>query len=905
MAFNSNRWSRAGLLCATSMTIAAVASPVWAAQAHSFNLGAQAAQTGVPEFAREADIQIVIADDVAKNRRTNAVKGTYETAEGLRLLLLDTGLEARRTGDAAYAVVRRDEPSSTAVDTLIVTARAGSEQRTRALTSYSVSVIPQERLRETGVSSVADTLRNVPGFWVENSGGEASANVRARGIPVDGYASVQLAEDGMPIQHDPGLGYLNADQSFRLDETIGQVQVVRGGPSTVFSSNAPGGLVNFITRKVGTTAEGLIKTTLGDDGLYRTDFWYGGPLGDWRAAVGGFYRVERGTRDPGFNFNDGGQFRVALGHDLGRGTIDLDVKHIDDHVGFYLGQPYQVSGSSIQGIPGLDATKGILSGPETQSLRLRTNNGQINYDLTSGTTVKLDQFSGHLVQDMGESWHLDDRLRYRTTDQVRIGLFPASVQTGALRLTQLKSAAAGLFPTTSSLAYRYVDKPGSLYAAPQNASGLEIDDSARDIAVSEHELMNDLRLSKTFNTGGQTHDVTVGAYYMAAHESFQRYAAVLVLDASTHARLMDVVALDANGAVVGSLTENGVLRYGSEFANGQGNQRTMALYFADEWQVNDQLRIDLGAREESMKTNGAAEGSTTTNLGQTTTLSDRTYLKGSGVFTPYDRTFSALTWTVGTNYQLDATQGLFARYTRAARLPSISDFITNAGATPVINKTDMLELGYKFSRPWLDAYVTAFDTEYHNFGVSQTVYSNTTNGYVNQTYFANTRDYGLELDGDLRPNDWFDIGFSGTIQNPTFTSLKYTVLSGGVLTTLDYNGHQLLRVPKTSLNLTPAVNLFNDRLRAELSVEYYSDRYADAASTQKLPAYTVLNASVRYKMTPDLTLYLSGYNLTNEIGLTEGNPRSGELLSSQAGAPVFIARSIVGRTIKAAVLYKF
>ncbi len=896
---------RKGLLIAASVLAAAVASPAWAAQIHSFNIGAQSAQTGVAEFARQADIQILISEDAAGNRRTNAVKGSFDTTAGLRLLLAGTGLEAKLTGDATYTVVRREEPSATSVETVIVTARAGADQRTRADTSYSVSVIPQEHLRETGVSSVADSLRNVPGFWVENSGGEASANVRARGIPVDGYASVQLAEDGMPIQHDPGLGYLNADQSFRLDETISQIQVVRGGPSTVFSSNAPGGLVNFITRKAGAAPEGLVKVSVGDDGLYRTDFWYGGPVGDWRVALGGFYRTERGTRDPGFNFNDGGQFRVSLGHDIGRGTIDVDVKHIDDHVGFYLGQPYMVSGSDIKGIPGLDATKGILSGPETQALRLRTNNGQINYDLTTGTTVKLDQVTGHLVQDLGNGWHMDDRLRYRQTDQVRIGLFPASVQTGALRLTQLLPAAKGLFPTATSLAYSYVDKPGALYTTPQNASGLEIDDSARDIAVSEHEMMNDLRFSKKFTLGGQTHDVTLGAYYMTAHETFTRYAAVLVLDSSTHARPMNVVALDGTGAVVGSLTENGVIRYGSEFANGVGDQRTMALYAADEWQVNDQLRIDFGARQEAMKTNGAAEGSKTVNLGQTATAADRNYLTGSGVFTPYSRSFSTLTWTVGANYQMDKAQGVFARYTSAARLPSISDFITNAGATPVINHTDMFEVGYKFSRPWLDAYVTLFDTEYHNYGVGQTVYSNVTNGYVNQTYFADTRDYGLEIDGDLRPNDWFDVAFSGTVQQPEFTSLKYTVLSGGVLSTLDFNGKQLLRVPKTSFSVTPAVNLMNDRLRAEVSVEYYSDRYADAANTQKLPAYTVINANARYKVTPDLTFYVNGYNLTNEIGLTEGNPRSGELLSSQAGAPVFIARSIVGRTVKASLLYKF
>ena len=421
--------------------------------------------------------------------------------------------------------------------------------------------------------------------------------------------------------------------------------------------------------------------------------------------------------------------------------------------------------------------------------------------------------------------------------------------------------------------------------------------------------MNDLRFSRKFNIGGQTHDITVGGYYMSAGESFVRYAAVLAMDVTNHARLMNIVALNASNAVIGSVTDNGVLRYGSEFANGSGNQRTMAIYGADEWQVSDRLRIDFGLRQEQMNATASAETSATTNLGQTATAADKSYLTGSGLFIPWNKTYSTLTWTVGTNYQLDAAQGVFARYTSAARMPSLSDFLTNTNPSPVtlpvINHTDMFELGYKLSRPWLDAYVTLFDTEYHNYGVSQTVYNPATSGYVSQNYFADTRDYGVELDGDIRPLSWFDVGFAGTVQQPEFTSLKYTVLSGASLTTMDLNGKQLLRVPKTNFSISPAVNLLNDRLRAEVSVEYYSSRYADAANTQKLPEYTVLNASVRYRFAPDLTLYVNGYNLTNEIGFTEGNPRSGELLSSQSGAPVFIARSIVGRTLKASLLYKF
>lgn len=900
-------------LAASSALVAAVAAPAFA-QASVFDVSAQPAGRGIADFAKQADIQILVSKDTAEGRRTNAVQGKYDAGTGLKLLLAGTGLEARATGDKAYTVVPSDTParsdaaeaSPTAVETVVVTGRVGVGKRTRADTSYSVSVIPQEQLREKGVSSVADALRNIPGFWVEDSGGEASANVRARGIPVDGYSSVQLEEDGMPIQHDPGLGYLNADQSFRLDETISQVQVVRGGPSSVFAPNAPGGVVNFITRQPTDEFKGLAKLTLGDDGLYRGDFWVGGPVGDWKLAAGGFYRVEGGVRDPGYNFNDGGQFRLDARHDIGRGEVDFDFKHIDDKVGFYLPIPVAASGGGVTSVPGFNASTGILNGPATERLDLLTANGRTNFDTTAGTDVKLDQFSAHLTQDFDGGWHMEDHFRMRTTSQDRIGLYTGSVQSGAQRLQQLLPQVQTLYPTATSLQFRYVGS-NALFGSNQNGNGLEVDNNARDVSISEREVMDDLRFSNKFDFFGQ-HDVSVGAYIMSAHEHFGRYSAVLLMDVKNHANLLNVVALDAAGTVLGNATDNGVLRYGSEFANGQGDQLSTAAYVADEWQVTNQLRVDLGVRLEQMHTSGSSEGTATVNLNQTHTLADETYLTGNGVFTPYDKTYHDFNGTIGLNWQFDKAQGVFVRATKAERMPSISDYITNAtpSTPPVVNHTDMYEAGYKLSRPIGDLYLTLFDTEYHNYGVGEFVYDNKTATYINQQFYGDTRDYGLEIDGELRPIKWFSVPFTGTFQQPTFTNLKYTsAVTNGTPTVLNFDGKQLLRIPKESFSVSPTLHLLDDRLLSSVTVEYYSDRYADAANSQLLPAYTVVDMSVRYDINDDLTFYLSGQNLTDAIGLTEGNPRAGEVLSSQAGAPVYLARPILGRTFRMSLLYRF
>ena len=149
------------------------------------------------------------------------------------------------TPDPNAAASSADKTKAKTLNSVVVTARSGVETRTKAETSYSITTIDEDRLRMQAPTSVTEAMKSVPGFWVEASGGEASGNIRARGIPVDGFGSVTLLEDGIPVQHDPALGYLNADQAFRLDETIERIEVVRGGPSSVFYSNAPAGAISL------------------------------------------------------------------------------------------------------------------------------------------------------------------------------------------------------------------------------------------------------------------------------------------------------------------------------------------------------------------------------------------------------------------------------------------------------------------------------------------------------------------------------------------------------------------------------------------------------------------------------------------------------------------------------------
>ncbi|MGF6496084.1 outer membrane receptor protein involved in Fe transport [Luteibacter sp. 621] len=808
---------------------------------------------------------------------------------------------------AAHAQDAAPEKKTTDLDNVVVTARSGVESRTKAETSYSITTIDEDRLRMQAPTSVTEAVKSVPGFWVESSGGEASGNIRARGIPVDGYGSVTLLEDGIPVQHDPALGYLNADQAFRLDETIERVEVVRGGPSSVFYSNAPAGAINFIPRQVGDTAEGLVKYTVGNYSLNRLDFWYGTPIGGgWKLGVGGFWRVDDGVRRPQFNADDGGQLRATLSKQLEHGDISFDVKHMDDKVALYLGIPmYTDSHGDIRPTPGFNGNYGTLAGPETQNLDMReAGGGTYHFDNSEGTHVKRTQVSFKFNHDLGDDWKLAESMRYSTTDTQRNGVFPNAVQTGSTLIQQDTANRLGLVPGATALQLRYVDNPAQVFNVNgQNGNGLVVTGGIRGVTLPVDEFINDTRVLRKFEFGDQSHDVTLGYYHANFQQDFDRYSSTVLLDVRDNARLLDLVGVDANGNVVGSLTDHGFYGYGYEWEHASGKSATNAFYLSDEWQVTPELRIDGGARWEKVNVQGYTEGKATVNLGGTPAAMK--VLTGNGQYTHYDQSFDKTGWTLGANWQFSPRQGVFARWTSAFRLPNLSTYITSPTATPVLQTMDLGEAGWKYSDRFVDTYATLFYTKYNNVGFSNYVFDRNTNTSTPQTGYADTKTFGLELEGTIYPTQWFDVQFNATLQDPKYKGLRYTEVVNNAPVLRDYEDNQLIRVPKVSYRIVPGVNLMDNRLRLQFSYEHEGQRYVDTANSVRLPAYHVVNFSARYDATQQLSLYLYADNLFNSLGLTEGNPRAGELASSDVGATTFIARPLLGRSFRAAAMYRF
>ena len=85
------------------------------------------------------------------------------------------------------------------------------------------------------------------------------------------------------------------------------------------------------------------------------------------------------------------------------------------------------------------------------------------------------------------------------------------------------------------------------------------------------------------------------------------------------------------------------------------------------------------------------------------------------------------------------------------------------------------------------------------------------------------------------------------------------------------------------------------------NLNYIGDRFSDVENQQVLPNFLKWDAGITLNVDDRWTLQAYGDNLTDEIGLTEGNPR---VLGAQ-GSGVILARPILGRSFRFTAAYRF
>ncbi|MBX8572820.1 TonB-dependent receptor [Pseudomonas cichorii] len=166
------------------------------------------------------------------------------------------------------------------ISDVVVTA-AGYEQNLEDAPA-SMTVITGDELRKKSFRDLTDAVRDVEGVTV--NGGANETDISIRGMPAD-YTLILVDGKRQSARESRVNGNSGYEQSFIPPaEAIERIEVVRGPMSSLYGSDAIGGVINIITRKVTPEWGGSITYDYSarqhsDQGNARqTQFYLSGPI---------------------------------------------------------------------------------------------------------------------------------------------------------------------------------------------------------------------------------------------------------------------------------------------------------------------------------------------------------------------------------------------------------------------------------------------------------------------------------------------------------------------------------------------------------------------------------------------------------------------------------------------------
>jgi outer membrane receptor protein involved in Fe transport len=784
---------------------------------------------------------------------------------------------------------------------IIVTAVARGQNRIES--SVSVSSIGAEAIANLAAPSAADLIRQIPGIRSEASGGEGNANIAVRGIPVStgGARYIQLQEDGLPILEFGDIIFGNADNFLRADRSVARVEAVRGGSASTFASNAPGAVINFIS-KTGKEEGGAIQASVGlDFETYRLDFDYGAPLADdLYFHVGGFYRTGEGPRDIGYNGYDGGQIKANLTKEFDGGYIRFHAKYLNDTTPTILPQPVRVGGSNsnpnYQAIPGFDPRTASLYSPFlTPAVTLDGNNNPATFDFREGLSVQSLAFGIESEIDVGSGWTLTNRFRFADNSGGFLSPFPAGA--GAAQGVANSIGGAG-----SSILFATGPNAGqAANAATIGGNGLLTNVVNFNTRLNSLDnITNDFRVNKAFEIGGGSANFTTGFYLsrQTIDTDWLWTSHVQTVQGDGQAVLVDI--RNAGGQLV---TQNGTVGFGANFFGNCCRRSYDVDYstyapFASLSLELDRLTIDASIRYDFGDASGTITGADTgfgvgvgsfdfNRNGAISTAEAQTSILPLGNARPVNYNFDYFSYSLGANYLLTDDLGLFARYSRGGRhtadrslfSPAVSttDGSLPGGDAGVVATVNQLEVGTKYQAGGVSLFATAFYAKTAETNVELAPLE-----LFDSTFEA----FGLELEGAYRTG-------------PFTLSAGATWTDAQIEDALDIS--TIDNTPRRQADLVYQATAQYDTEMFTLGANIVgtTDSFAQDNNQLKLPAFSQVNAFVAVRPIERVEIGLNATNLLNSEGFTEAE--EGSIPANQ----IVRARSIAGRTVLASVRFDF
>jgi|GEM_PF-1695492 len=903
------------------------------------------------------------------------------------------------------------EPATDPAAVVIVTGVTKSTTKKNA--TFSINTLSGEDIQRLAPMSTADMLANFPGIYSEGgSAGEASNNITVRGLPVTGgYRFAPQLVDGLPAYEEPEAPFMNNDIFIRDDLMTESVELVKGGPGGILYSNGLGATVNHVTRTGGDRLAGGYKVEYADYGFLRQDAFISGPVApNLTGAVGGFYRRSDGVRDTGYTADRGGQVRGNLVYtsDNRKTTARADVLVINDRTAFYQNLPISVPRFTNPGTPanptaisqgnieplGIDFAHGTTASQYNRRFNMIGEYGSRTVDQADGIHPNFKMFTLGGSHEFANGWKVSSGLRHTTGSNGFNAVFtgndtatstnflnaryqndvisPAHGAALGCNLTNVKLVGFFNVPASNACAsFANISREDFIkrYAKASGVAGRYLNDGAPVPASANLNFMIpfiadtearstslDLKTQKSFNLQG-THDLTFGVYKSRYDYAPNFQQALLVSDVSNQSRLVDLIAVDAQGNQVGpSLTQGGAILPGwGGFVSkirGDGN----AAYLLDHWEtMGNKLKMDVGVRWQNLKADVARrDRNVITDLTpagvvpgavQDTTADNEVSLPGEA--RKLKDKYHGFGWSIGGNYSFSKALAVYGLASDSFRLPSLQDLndlstanLTVVNGQPVkvsaVEHIRQYEIGLRYLTRGFGASVATF---YNNFSPrsSINVYRDInssacgTQGGVTQInscpevaqlYERGVQNIGAEVELSWRPAAVAGLELKGNVvmQNPKVNGANYTITQEdkdpqGIITGYHYvqvseDGRRPRRLPKVMVNLMPSFDL-KPLTDIPLSVygqyQYYGNRFSEATDSNVTlyPSYHIINAGAQYQLSERWSAHLHVANLTNQLSFTEGDPLFNDLLSPDGTRNRGVARPLFGRTMRFSLTYMF
>lgn len=837
------------------------------------------------------------------------------------------------------------------------------KEGTKLKSSNAITTLSEKDIQKRAARGTADLLQAIPGTFVDASAGEIFTRVYSRGISAlaeddIGWYYVSLQEDGLPITNYQTT-YYGPDLFHRVDLTTRRLEAVRGGAASVTSSNAPGGIYNFISKTGGSELKSEVQLfgALQGEGnsLFRIDGNVGGPIGNNGLTFnfGGFYRKDDGPREINSDWANGGQIKFNLIKKHQKGYLKFYSKYLNDQVNRYNGLA-ATNWEDPQAAFGQDFNSSALMLPNLSTKiadgrTVRTNpNATFDYDPGNGVKTKDLVFGLDVLHEFDGDWVLRNNLKVslKSADwQTTIANQPLGLESFTPYLLNGISPFFDVIPL-GQVVFRDAQN-GELVARVNNLGILNVfngeapefeylegslpNDALMGTAPwkkedSATEIMEQLTLSKNFGN----HDLTIGAFFASSEiESFTSgsfaYATYEPIPRMLRA------TLENPGEATIHLSDNaGISNYGGLLYRG-GNARILNFSgfvndtydFAEDWSLN------IGLRYEFINHNGEKDRSAPFITddgggidGIFETAYDNSTLTATGEKDEFDFNYNYLSATTGLNYSLNTSTSIFGRFTVGHKAPELNYYFNNFEGIPIDKKGEIqdiyqAELGLKLSQEKFSLFSTLFWSLLDKVAFSEFVLDDMGGGiFFTPTQFNKTTTIGLELESVISIFKGFNLHIVGTLQDAKATDFTLYDAAGSFDDSddqiLDFSRNDLTHNPKLSFEVTP--NWQAKQFNAFFTWRYIGERQGNIANAFQLPAFHLFNLGLGYQFNKSIYSNLIINNVFNSEGLmnffgpnefgSNSNAATSEFINNNPDAS-FVVFPVSPRTLRLLIGYKF